>query len=550
MKEAKTVFEKIVNENKDFGSMDYTLFWLAEIERRLGSGEEARKLLLSVIRRFPRFEWIDYSYYLLGLLDLGSNKLTPAETSFKKVSLLSRNGGLIRSSFFWLGVLSFRQKDFEAAVNYFRMVTEDPKAVPQTYLKHALFWLGETHLKLGRFDEAKLNYKIFYEQFKNDPLNPEAHWRFGFCEYRLGNFRDSIETLQALKNKTTDSSLLLYTHYILGEIFLVLGDYPSAIKELNSFINKSQGNTLSGVSLLALFWSSVQLGEMEGANKVFQRLHKLNHFEDEKTFIQWLNAELIFSEGRISDSLPYYFNIVNTGFREKALYQIGKGYFFENKFREAVTNLDILFLEFPNSKFAEEGLFVKAECLSQLGSLDHALETYDIIVRQGQNNPWQLFALMQMGNISLSRNKNRKAEIAFKKVIEAFPHHPLSYHAAFQLGNLHFKRDNIPEAIQYYSSVLRGNLLELFGKAYFSLGEIFYLQGKYEKAFHSFEAAINHLKDNSPWFFLTQLEIGNLQRQWGKYEEAKKAYTIILDNSKDEEIKKAAKVLLNHMGPH
>jgi tetratricopeptide (TPR) repeat protein len=155
-----------------------------------------------------------------------------------------------------------------------------------------------------------------------------------------------------------------------------------------------------------------------------------------------------------------------------------------------------------------------------------------------------------MGNISLSRNKNRKAEIAFKKVIEAFPHHPLSYHAAFQLGNLHFKRDNIPEAIQYYSSVLRGNLLELFGKAYFSLGEIFYLQGKYEKAFHSFEAAINHLKDNSPWFFLTQLEIGNLQRQWGKYEEAKKAYTIILDNSKDEEIKKAAKVLLNHMGPH
>jgi hypothetical protein len=44
------------------------------------------------------------------------------------------------------------------------------------------------------------------------------------------------------------------------------------------------------------------------------------------------------------------------------------------------------------------------------------------------------------------------------------------------------------------------------------------------------------------------LEIGNLQRKWGKYEEAKKAYTIILDHSKDEEIKIAAKMLLNHMG--
>jgi tetratricopeptide (TPR) repeat protein len=88
----------------------------------------------------------------------------------------------------------------------------------------------------------------------------------------------------------------------------------------------------------------------------------------------------------------------------------------------------------------------------------------------------------------------------------------------------------------------------LIGEAHFSLGEIFYHQGKYEKALTSFETAIRYLRDTSLWFFLTQLEIGNLQRKWGQYEEAKKAYTIILDHSKDEEIKKAAKMLLNHMG--
>ena len=100
--------------------------------------------------------------------------------------------------------------------------------------------------------------------------------------------------------------------------------------------------------------------------------------EDEKNFIQWLNAELIFSEGRVSDSLPYYFNILNSRFREKALYQIGRGYFFENKFREAITNLDILLLEFPSSEYAEEGLFVKAECLPtrEFGSGPGGLRTH------------------------------------------------------------------------------------------------------------------------------------------------------------------------------
>ncbi len=548
LREAKSVFLRIVNGKRNFEYMDYTLFWLAEIEMKFGNVEEARRLHRSIIKRFPKFEWIDYCYYLLGLLDLGSNKLTHSETSFKKVPQLSKNSELIRSSFFWLGILSFKQRDYQGAVNYFRMTWEDPQYVPQRYLRYALFWLGEAYFKLGEFSEAKLNYQAFSERFQYDSLIPEVHWRLGFCEYRLGNFKDSIDIFQSLKNQSKDSPLVYYTHYLLGEIFLATGDYPSSIKEINSILNKPEANTLSGASLLTLFWNYIHLGDMEGANKVFQRLQKLSHFEDEKAFTQWLNAELISSEGRISDSLPYYFNIVNTRFREKALYQIGKGYFFENQFREAITNFDILFLEFPNSQYAEECLFLKGECLSKLGNLDPALETYNLIVRQNKNSYWHLFALTQMGSLYLSRNEKNKAENAFKKVLDRFPYHPLYYNAAFQLGHLHFKKNSIAEAVHYYSVVLRGNLLELFGEAYFTLGEIFYQQGKYEKALTNFETAIRYLKESSSWFFLSHLEIGNLQRKWGKYEEAKKAYTVILDHSKDEEIKKAAKILLNHIG--
>jgi tetratricopeptide (TPR) repeat protein len=79
------------------------------------------------------------------------------------------------------------------------------------------------------------------------------------------------------------------------------------------------------------------------------------------------------------------------------------------------------------------------------------------------------------------------------------------------------------------------------------LGEISYQQGKYEKALSNFEAAMQYLKETSSWFFLTHLEIGNLKRRGGKYQEAKKSYQIILDQSKDEDVKKAAMELLNRM---
>ena len=547
LKEAKNVFLKIIKENNNFEYTDYTLFRVAEIEMKLGNGEEAHKLFLLIIQKFPKFEWIDYSYYLLGLLDFRSNKFIHAESSFKKVSLLSKSNELIRSSWFWLGILYYKQNNYEAAAGYFKMIWEEPKFVTQGYLKYALFWLGESQLKLGKFSDARLNYKIFYERFKGDSLISEVYWRLGFCEYRIGNIKDAIEIFQSFKKEFKSSKLISYTSYILGEIFLTNGDFPSSIKELNIIFDLPKGNILWGVSALTLFWNYVHLGEMEGANKIFQRLQKLTPFEDEKIFIQWLNAGMIFSEGKISDSLPYYFNILNTRYREKALFQIGKGYFFENKFREAITNLDILLLEFPNYQYLEECQFIKGECLLQLGNLGQALETYDLIARQNGNNLWQLFALTQLGSIYFSHDENDRSEVSFKRVIHDFPNHPLFYHAALQLGNLYFKKKNMVEAISYYSMVLKGNILELFGEASFALGEIFYQQRKFEKALTSFETAIRYLKETSLWFFLTQLEIGNLQKRWGKYEEAKRSYRNVFDHSKDEEIKKAAKELLDHM---
>jgi tetratricopeptide (TPR) repeat protein len=370
----------------------------------------------------------------------------------------------------------------------------------------------------------------------------------GLCEYLLGNFKNSIESFQLFMNQFKDSPLLIYSHYLLGKMLLMNGDHLSSIKELNSILNASQENNWGGVSLLTLYWNYIGLGDLDGANRVFQRLQKLNHFEDEKIFIQWLNAEIFYAGGEISESLPYYFNILNSRFREKALFQIGKGYFFEGKFRESITNLDILLLEFPNSKYLQEGLFIKGECLVKLGNVDQALEAYSLIVRQNRKkNPWHLFALTQMGCIYSFRNEQDKAEIAFKRVMEDFPDHPLFYRAALQLGNLTFGKKNIVEALRYYSIVLKGNILELFGEAYFGLGEIFYQQGKYEKALNNFETAMQYLKETSSWFFLTHLEIGNLKRRGGKYEEAKKSYQIILDQSKDEEMKIAAKELMNRM---
>lgn len=550
LKEAKGVFSKILQSKRMFEQMDYTLFWLAVIEVRLGEFNGAKTHLLNLIQRFPKFDWVDYSYYLLGHLDFGSSQFKQAESDFKKVIQLSDKTELLIPSLFWLGLTYYKQKDFESAVSHFEKILEGFKPLSSEYLKFTLFWLGETYFKLGQWEEAKLRLKNFVERYKENPLLPEAYWRIGYCDYRLGNLNEAMGVFQSFKTKYKESPLLIYTHFFMGEIFRMEGEYASSLKEINALLEKPQGRDLWGMALLQLFWNHTQLGEMSEANKVSQRLQKLTHAEDEKIFLQWLNSEMAFLEGNISDAIPYYFNILNTKYREEALFKIGKGYFFENKFREAVTNIELLSLEFPNSTHLDEALFIMGECLYRMGHFEKALEVYHSLLKRNKNDHWNLFTLTQIGNLSLTRNEMNQSEGAFKRVMEVYPNHPLYYHAAVQLGNLYFKKKNIVDALHYFSIVLKGNILDLLGQAHFGLGEIFSYQEKYEKAFYNFQTAIRYLNEKSPWFFLAQLEIGIQQMRLGKKEDARKSWMVILDHSKDEEIKKAAKELLNHLDSH
>lgn len=547
LKEARAVFLRIANQSKGFEELDHVFFWLADIELKLGNPEEARKFLSTVVRRYPRFEWIDHSYSLLGLLEIGAGRPEAAESSFKRVSQGSKNQELVQGAFFWLGILSFKQKRYEAALDYFERVTGPGSALPQGYSKYALFWLGETQLRLGRLEDARGSFTRFTDRFRNEPIVAEALWRVGFCEYRLGNTRQAAAVLGSFKQQYKDSPLLPYTQFLLSQIFLTQGDATASAQEAALLAGVPATNGFSGVALVTLFWDSVQGGDGGGASRVAQKLQKLDRFEEEKIFVQWLSAELGFCEGKIPDALPYYFNIVNSAYRERALSQIGKGYFFEGKYREAVTNFDILALEFPSSRFLDESLFLKAESLTRLKQPDQALETYRLVLKQGKRDPWQLFTWVQIGTLRAAEGRNAEAEEAYRKVIEGFPNHPLCYHAALQLGNLFFKDRRLMDAIAYYSLVPKGNILELFGQAYFGLGESLYQDGKYERAFLSFENVLRHVGEGSLWFILAQLEMGNLQRRWGKVAEAKQFYRTVLDRSKDEEVRKVAKERLSDL---
>lgn len=159
-------------------------------------------------------------------------------------------------------------------------------------------------------------------------------------------------------------------------------------------------------------------------------------------------------------------------------------------------------------------------------------------------------ALTQMGHLYLSNNNPNQCEKLYLILLKNFPDQPLSYYAALKLGTLYLYQNNISKALYYYAIVLKGKYPDLSGEAYFGLGEVFYHQKKYDKALRSFGEILKDRQENTPWYYLAHLEVGNLKKRAGEIEEAKYSYSIVLNQSKDEEMKQAAKKLLEGLNLH
>ena len=85
------------------------------------------------------------------------------------------------------------------------------------------------------------------------PSSLIVHFRMGFCDYRLGNLKEALAFLKTIQIHLKDTPLLLYTRFLLGEIWLTLGDPASSNKELTHVVQTPDPHSLWGPSLLLMY---------------------------------------------------------------------------------------------------------------------------------------------------------------------------------------------------------------------------------------------------------------------------------------------------------
>ncbi len=400
-------------------------------------------------------------------------------------------------------------------------------------------------MRLGQFQLALQHYEEFYGDFPQDPRAPFALYGAGWCQLETGEKEAALRTFGELVKKFPKSDPIHDALYRMGEIHLESKNYAKAREVFSQFVGQFPQSELFAPGLVNLGWSLLNLGDFDGVTQVAHRLLKLPSGQVERALPQLLLGEVHFQRGQYKDALPYFFNLLNTpSQRENALYKISRCYFYQGEYKDAITNVEILALEYPDSKKLGECLYLRGRAAISLGDIEKAIASFSEILQKESDDSWTAAAQYELAKIYYERRDQKKAKVLFTEAAQDASGSESAVLASYYLGIIYSKERNTTKALEYLDRALASNNGAIRAESHYRIGEIYFQKKAYNLSLYHFQTIVETLTDQKGWVELAFFEIGSVRLAQGESDEAERAFQRVLDLSKDPDLREASEKVL------
>ncbi len=420
------------------------------------------------------------------------------------------NGGakLKAIDYFQLGYVSYMAKDCEAASAQFSKVTTNNDSLAQ----HATYYMADCYAKMGKkedarnafykasklkfdaqirelssFNYAKLSYETglsnqsvtllteFLTDFPKSKFTDEANELLGTLLFTTRNFKDALEVLEKIENKSTEiKKAYQKVCYYRGLEIYNADNYTQAIE----LFNKSLLNNYDrGIQCATHFWKG-------------ESYFKLGDYENCITSTLKFVGQYSSDYGLPAESSPY-----------SGYYNIGYAYFKNAAYREALLNF-----EKANKLFNEAGSKLSSKNIAQriqpdltlrladvqfaLGNFVASNELYNKVINAKQ--PGADYATYQKALLEGLEHKQADKISTLKTLIEKYPSSVYIDNAHSELANIYFLDDKYIEAISELDKLIAKRPNSLMVKnAMLTKALIFYNQEQLEKALNQYKAVVD-----------------------------------------------------------
>ena len=422
------------------------------------------------------FYWRGEANYRLGRFaesaaDYRKFSGLPASAMLEEKNLLHYN----------LGYALFNLKDYDAALNNFRIFESTASGIGQDIIHDARLRIADSYFISTRYTQAITYYDKVIEN--GNAGTDYAMYQKGFCMGLMNNQQGKIDILSQLLNRYPSSSLAANALYERGRAFLVLENHMRGEADFINVIanyNTSPFVPRAIVQLGLLYYNQGDnTRSVEQFKKVIENYSSTPEARYAMTGLKNAYVDMNDVEGYFAYVNTKGYGDVSLAEKDSLLYASGENLYISGNCARAKEVFRNYLGEFVNGSFRLNAQFYLAECLNSEGKPDEALNYYMGVIRV-PNNQFMEQALITASSILYSKEDYSAASEYYDQLekISATSRIRIialggQLRSAYQSGDA---QKTINAAIKISNSAeipeeLRREAVFMKGKAHYSLNE-------------------------------------------------------------------------------
>ncbi|MFO7745081.1 MAG: tetratricopeptide repeat protein [Psychroflexus sp.] len=545
LREAKEYFNKSLSERLDSEYTAKATYWKAEVDYSLGNYDEALVGYkefkgMSKAEQLPEYYSIDYniaySYFKtknyrssisffedfieverpsqrlhdahvrLGDAHFALGEYWPAMESYNSAIAMTE----YKSDYaFFQKAYSygFVDRNEQKIQNLNAFVEKYPSSI---YVDDALFELGNTYVAEQKDEQAIKVYQRILSNYSKSLYYPQALSKQALIYYNQESYNEALSKFKQLVREFPNSQEALQAVQTVRLIYIDIGE----IDQYASWVN-----TLDFVEVAD---SDIEEATYESAENKFLDNNAQKAISGFKTYLKefpngknslksnFYLAQLLYNEGDLQESLPYYKAVVNSRsseFTEESLRRLSQIYLSNENYDEAIQNLSRLETE---ASFSQNILFAQSNLMKayyETENYDKALIYAELILSKDVKDEEVLSdAKIFIARSSLKVGDEKRAESAYEDVLDMatgkLKAEALYYDAYFKnkSGNYEASTAVVQDLTKNYSRYREFGVkgLLLMAKNFNALGDNYnatYILENIIKNFDSFPEAISEAEE-------------------------------------------------------
>ena len=464
-----------------------------QIYEQLGNSAKAVEVGKELITRFPRSENNAEAYRILGEASFKEKQYEDAVNYLKKYEQSAKK--VQRGGMYMLGMALYYTAKYSESNSYLSKTTTQQDELAQNAYLH----IGLNYVKTKDVNKAKMSFQSAASMNFDKKIKEEALYNYAIATYESGSvFGESVTAFNNFLQEFPRSTHKDEIYNLLATAYISEKNYAAALEAINAL--KNPNAKLIQVKEYLLF----QMGVMDfnaknytSAENYFTQSLKLFNAQSFSAQAYLWRGETYYNTGNYAKCRADLNSFLNqkqnkkSADTDKANFTMAYSYFEENNFTAALEwfNKYLTTTNDVQSNIYFDALNRSGDCHYYNRNFPSALQQYSKVISANARSAD--YAVYQSGFIK-GLQKNYSAKIAdMEKVIKTYPNSTYAPSAQYEIGRSYVMQNRYQNAIEEYKTVMtKYPKNPVAQRAAVEIGMLYANMGETQKAIEAYKKVV------------------------------------------------------------